>query len=249
MATMENLIRRLEPLIESGRIYFGQSTENLGAVLEAESASWKGGSRGERPWGEGPNEDLEVMGAAAQSLVYGVSWPWERIEDFRRRGGSLSLLADVMDLSRSSPYWSNVDAVAEWLLTKPDNIPKTPIGVWRAVQCRDLPMIVCDLAVNLLFCGNLSKRQLAVLAGPLDWFCRRYVVRYGGLNVGLNVSGLPQLADVMLQCDQKFRRPLVLAYSVCGDVVTARQMVANLHWEPQPLRKLEELLSIGNELI
>lgn len=83
MAMKARLSQLIGRLIEVGRIYHGQPSENLEATLTSASRLWKTVAPGgvPRPWGEGPNEDLVSMLAEARSQLYGHPVSWEQIEE------------------------------------------------------------------------------------------------------------------------------------------------------------------------
>ena len=84
MARLENTEKKIEKLIESGRLYYSQPTQSLVARLKQESEKWRildpSLSSSPRPWGSGPNESSEFMTKIAQNLLYGLALPIEHIQ-------------------------------------------------------------------------------------------------------------------------------------------------------------------------
>lgn len=80
MASEANVYDRIERLVERGRVYYGQPTDSLRAVLASESAGWYSVVDGERyAWGERANEDIETMTVTAQQIVYGLPVSYEEL--------------------------------------------------------------------------------------------------------------------------------------------------------------------------
>lgn len=124
MATLNNVYDRVRRLVEAGRIYYGQPTEKLRAVLQAASEAWwccqydDPGAPPRRRWGDGPNEDLETLTWVAQEALYGEPADWEDIQRWE------SLLPGVwqraVKLSQArpsgSPYHLAATVLAEFLV-------------------------------------------------------------------------------------------------------------------------------------
>lgn len=121
MATMTNVIERVERLISSGRVYYGQESDNLRNVLMAESCHWKVTQRVIEPgdfggyvtkveraaWGGGPNEDMQSLVESVRELLYGdQKLGWEFIREypveFREYAGRI--LAGGVQVEAASVY-------------------------------------------------------------------------------------------------------------------------------------------------
>lgn len=80
MASEANVYDRIMRLVERGRIYYGQPTEALRALLTSESAGWTTIYDGERfAWGGRANEDIDTMTVTAQQIVYGLPVSYEEL--------------------------------------------------------------------------------------------------------------------------------------------------------------------------
>lgn len=117
MATEANVFDRLSRLYAEGVIYHGQPTESLRAALAHASRGWSTVTPdyGRSPWGARSNEPVDEMVPVAQTIVYGVAVPWEKIKAWGE-----TVYLRVLDLAAGirgpgSPYCVVVEDLGDFL--------------------------------------------------------------------------------------------------------------------------------------